>query len=193
MCPTQGKIYSMPYSRLVISKTLSETNIVWNIHRVWIYFASPLVGLAFRFIFEGRKHVGNWHQLLLYAVLGFIVTWTGTFLINLVRVPSILHREQQAKLNDLNEGYYTSISELQKDLTIKEQEIAGVHAALSLSINLAHVWHRQIPFSALFRCSGDWFGSYRGPSGEAAHICAATPTLMALLQSNWGPLVGARH
>src|SRR4029078_4055122 len=38
-------------------------------------------------------------------------------------------------------------------------------------------WHSQIPLSLLRRSSRVWAALWRGPPGEAAQICAATPTM----------------
>jgi hypothetical protein len=116
---------------LVLSKTLTETNAVWNVHRVWIYFASPLVGLLLRAILKGKREMGDWHQLLLFAVLGFIVTWAGTFLINLVRVPRILHAEREQALSRLEtetsqlkaQQSYNEIAKVTRELQSVESEL----------------------------------------------------------------------
>jgi len=50
-----------------------------------------------------------------------------------------------------------------------------------------------MPFEGALRSSGDRPGSYRGPPGDAAVICAATPTFTAFVGSSCGPLVSARQ
>ena len=116
----------MSYSRLVISRTLAETKAVWNIHRIWIYFASPLTGLLVRGFLRGIKQVGDWQQLLLYAFLGFVITWLGTLLVNLIRVPGILHAEQAAEIAKLKELAYPKVQpEEKKRRNMAAQKIKG--------------------------------------------------------------------
>ncbi len=63
----------------------------------------------------------------------------------------------------------------------------------SLSTSLAHVWQSQIPFSKSHLALGASRESYRGPPGDAAVMCAATPILTALSGRSCGPLVGFRQ
>src|SRR5208283_4347530 len=59
--------------------------------------------------------------------------------------------------------------------------------------SLAQDWHSQTPFSIPFRSSDVSDESYLGPPGEAAVMCAATPTFRALACSECGPLVRFRQ
>ncbi len=36
----------------------------------------------------------GWQEIVLFVIFGFIVAWSGSYLINLIRVPAILHHEQ---------------------------------------------------------------------------------------------------
>jgi len=78
-----------------------------------------------------------------------------------------------------------------------ELRAEGAHGAewpdRSLSISFAHVWQSQIALPEEARSLGDSAGSYRGPSGEAAVTCAATPTFTVPDGPVCGPLVGWRH
>jgi hypothetical protein len=104
----------MSYFRLVISKTLTETKAVWNVHRIWIYFASPVAGILVRAFFRGIKQTGNWQELVLFAFIGFIITWLGTFLINLIRVPGMLHAGQAREISKLKEIAYPQVDPEEK-------------------------------------------------------------------------------
>lgn len=64
---------------------------------------------------------------------------------------------------------------------------------MSLSTSLAQYWQSQTPLVTSVRSSGDRFGLYLGPPGEAAEMCAATPKLIAFSSFVWGPLVAMRQ
>lgn len=67
-----------------------------------------------------------------------------------------------------------------------------VYLSVSRSIFLAQLLHSQIPLSKSFRASFDMLSSYLGPSGDAAHIWAASPILLGDCPFP-GPDVGARQ
>lgn len=54
---------------------------------------------------------GFLEEAAVFMVFGFIVTWTGTFLINLIRIPAILHAEQEVKIVRLTKIAYPEVSE----------------------------------------------------------------------------------
>src|SRR5437764_1226851 len=70
---------------------------------------------------------------------------------------------------------------------------AGVYAFSSLSTTLEQFWQSQMPLLIEVRSTCDMFVSKRGPPTAAAAMCAATPTLIALSGSEWGPLVVSWH
>lgn len=113
----------MFYYRLVISKAFAETRAVWNAHRIWIYWASPLAGILARVLLRGARQAMTWHDLLLFAVLGFIVAWAGTFLINLVRIPPIIHSEVTQENTKLRVLAYPPVSARELEIRARVTEI----------------------------------------------------------------------
>jgi len=65
--------------------------------------------------------VTGWHEIALFAVFGFIVTWVGTYCINLIRVPPILHRELGEENQRLRHVAFPAVppEELQKREMVK--------------------------------------------------------------------------
>ena len=76
-------------------------------------------------------------------------------------------------------------SMLRKDLCsasiFQRSSMATEYRASSLSTSFAQFWQSHIPFWIEDRSAWGSLESYRGPPGVAAVMCAATPTLMALL------------
>jgi hypothetical protein len=68
-----------------------------------------------------------------------------------------------------------------------------VYRISSLSTSFAQDWQSQMPLPIPRLCPGVNDGSYLGPLGEAAVMCAATPTFRALSSSVCGPLVRFLH
>lgn len=91
----------MSYSRLVISKAFAETKAYWNIHKIWAYASVPASAIVLRVLIRGRSQVSGWQEVLLFAVFGFAVAWVGSYCINLIRVPSILHHQQRQTITGL--------------------------------------------------------------------------------------------
>src|SRR6266404_5599902 len=78
-------------------------------------------------------------------------------------------------------------------ISFHDRSTASVYRSGSLSIRLPHVWHAHIAFFSEHRSSAESAGLYRGPPGDAAVMCAATPTFITLLDWVCGPDVGARQ
>src|SRR5437899_3997926 len=83
----------MSYLRLVCSRAFAETKKFWNVHNVWAYLSVPASALALRIILRGKGQLSGLQELTLFVVFGFIVSWVGSYCINLIRVPGVLHRE----------------------------------------------------------------------------------------------------
>ncbi len=75
----------------------------------------------------------------------------------------------------------------------QRSSVSSVYLASSLPTSFAQDWQSQMPLPIARRCSGLSEGSYRGPPGDAAVTCAATPTFRALSSSVCGPLVRFLH
>jgi hypothetical protein len=83
-----------PYFRLVASRAFTETKAFWNDHRTFVSVAVPTSGLVLRVIIRGRSQLNGWQEVMLFCLVGFVVSWLGSYCINLIRVPGILYREQ---------------------------------------------------------------------------------------------------
>jgi hypothetical protein len=104
----------MLYSRLVCSRAFNETKLFWNVHRVWAYLSVPASALILRVILRGVAQLSGGQEVAEFVVFGFIVSWVGTYLINIIRAPGLLHKECQTtidsqakeigRLNALNEA-----------------------------------------------------------------------------------------
>ena len=100
--PTDAPIPSDPlpnaqtrsYFRLVASRAFTETKAFWNDHRTFVSLAVPTSGLVLRVIIRGRSQLNGWQEVMLFCLVGFVVSWLGSYCINLIRVPGILYREQ---------------------------------------------------------------------------------------------------
>jgi hypothetical protein len=90
----------MSYYSLVLARTFKETTKIWNVHRFWAALAVPLSGAILRVGTRGLVAIG-WREILVFAVFGFATCWVGSYLINLLRVPAILHDEQAAVIDAL--------------------------------------------------------------------------------------------
>lgn len=91
----------MSYFRLVNSRAFGETRVFWNIHRIWNYLAVPISGFMLRLLVKGTRQVSGWHEIALFVFFGLVVSWAGTYCINLIRIPAILHREQAQTIDTL--------------------------------------------------------------------------------------------
>jgi hypothetical protein len=100
----------MSYFRLVFSRALAETKIFWNIHRIWVALSVPISGILLRFFVSGWNPVKGWLEVVEFAVFGFIFSWIGTLLINLVRAPALLHREQDLIIGGLRNSAQPEVS-----------------------------------------------------------------------------------
>ena len=79
----------------------------------------PTSGLVLRVIIRGRSQLNGWQEVMLFCLVGFVVSWLGSYCINLIRVPGIFYREQArtaaeqtAALNKLREENWTLHSAL---------------------------------------------------------------------------------
>ncbi|MBZ5669097.1 MAG: hypothetical protein LAO04_05150 [Acidobacteriia bacterium] len=57
--------------------------------------------------------MGGWQEVILFVVFGFIVSWVGSYCINLVRVPGMVHREQNRSIQAKNAEIERRTKELQ--------------------------------------------------------------------------------
>jgi hypothetical protein len=112
----------MSYFRLVCSRALAETKIFWNIHKIWVSLSVPISGLLLRFLVNGRNPVNGWLEVVEFTIFGFIFSWIGTFLINLVRTPALLHREQDLIIGGFRNSAQTedSAQEERKRQNVRE-------------------------------------------------------------------------
>src|SRR5580700_4913248 len=62
-------------------------------------FSGPLGGLVLKSVIEGTKEI-NWLNAVLYLVAGYACSWLVTFVVNLLRSPYLLLREQQVSMQD---------------------------------------------------------------------------------------------
>ena len=85
---------TMSYFRLVASRAFTETQAFWNDHKTCVSLAVPTSGLVLRVIIRGRSQLNGWQEVMLFCLVGFVVSWLGSYCINLIRVPGILYREQ---------------------------------------------------------------------------------------------------
>ena len=70
----------------------------------------------------------HWQQWLVegmvFIIFGFIMTWGGSYLINLVHIPAILHREQTQIIDALRNDkllLQSEIDDLKKPMRIPGQ------------------------------------------------------------------------
>lgn len=89
------------YYRLVCSRALTDTKAFWNIHKTWAYLSVPVSGFFLRLILR-KGQLSGWLEIAEFVVFGFVVSWVGSYLINLIRVPAILHREQFIEIASLH-------------------------------------------------------------------------------------------
>jgi hypothetical protein len=128
----------MSYYRLATSRAFAQTTAFWNVHQVWKYASVTISAVALRLLVKRWSPVMGWEGFLeeaaVFLVFGFIVTWTGTFLINLIRVPAILHAEQEVEIARLTKIAYPEVSEEEsrrreivtgkiKDLSRRQKEV----------------------------------------------------------------------
>jgi hypothetical protein len=90
-----------------MSRAFTQTRNFWNAHQVWRYLSPFLSGAILRLIVRGLSPVMGWEGLLkelaLFVFGGFVITWAGTYLINLVKVPPEVYAEQQFTVGNLRE------------------------------------------------------------------------------------------
>lgn len=89
--------FPMSYWEMVRSRAFKDTRAFWNMHQVWKYTGPPVSAIILRLLIRGWSPM-HWQQWLVegmvFIIFGFIMTWGGSYLINLVHIPAILHREQ---------------------------------------------------------------------------------------------------
>ena len=83
----------MFYLGLATSRAFVETRKFWNIHQIWAFGSVPVSGFLLHALIR-KSRLDGWHEVALFAVFGFIASWLGSYLINLIHVPAILHHEQ---------------------------------------------------------------------------------------------------
>jgi hypothetical protein len=97
----------MSYYRLVISRAFAKTKEFWNLHQVWKWVSTPVSAVLLRLAIKRLSPVMGWEgflkEALLFSVCGFIVSWAGSYLMNLVQVPPLIHAEQQSEMVRLND------------------------------------------------------------------------------------------
>jgi hypothetical protein len=95
-----------------------------------IYFGSPIGGVSLAAL--GLLIARIWKplpmtkwQIALAALgstfLGFVFTWIGTYCISLIRVTGVIYREQELKIDELNQRL--TIEEAQRNPKLSEQAI----------------------------------------------------------------------
>jgi hypothetical protein len=122
----------MAYYRLVISSAFAETKAFWNVHQIWKYAAVPISGVLLRLLIKGLSPTMGWEGFLeeaaLFCIFGFIVSWMGTFLINLIRVPPLVYREQEARIADLTEDSRKLYDETHSKVPAEEEHRRNITA-----------------------------------------------------------------
>jgi len=153
--PPKLKVPTMSYYRLVISRAFAKTSEFWNLHQVWKYAATPLGAVVLRLIFKRWKPVMGWHGFLeeaaIFLIFSFVVSWAGTFLINLIRVPPIIHAEQQVQLNSLG-GDLARLREEQDDRNIIRFDfrlISSANSSTSVKAKITPIQWADIKVSGL--------------------------------------------
>ena len=115
----------MSYFRLVTSRAYVETKVYWNVHQIWKYAATPISAMVLRLLVKRWSPVMGWEgflkEALVFTVCGFIVSWVGSYLINLIRVPAILHHEQNQTISGL-EGEKVRLASEVKSLREQSKE-----------------------------------------------------------------------
>jgi hypothetical protein len=107
----------MSYFRLVVSRAWNETSKVWNANKVWEFAAVPIIGFLLHAWIRGTR-LNGWQEVLLFVIFGLAVTLAGNYLINLIRVPAILHAELVSDKLGLESRVS---SESEKSLALREQ------------------------------------------------------------------------
>jgi hypothetical protein len=113
------KISTMSYYRLVISRAFAKTKEFWNLHQSWKYTSTPISAIFLRLAIKRLSPVMGWEgflkEALLFVVCGFIVSWVGSYFINLIQVPPLIYREQQTEITHLkSEAQQLAEAEIQR-------------------------------------------------------------------------------
>ncbi len=62
----------------------------------------PASAFVLRVILRGKSQFNGWQEIGEFAVFGFIVSWVGSYLINLVRVPKIFYQDQELAMDRIS-------------------------------------------------------------------------------------------
>lgn len=101
------------YRQKLFSKAFGETKKFWTIHRNWTVIAAPLGAAAYKILTDGLpKAKADFATIGWTAFTVFLISWVGTFLINVVRSPGLLDKER----NDSEASDKQTTSELRQAL-----------------------------------------------------------------------------
>src|ERR1035438_190642 len=107
------------YYRRLFSRAWRETKAVFTWARWWLLFAPPLTGILLRLGRKGWRDIMNAQDILYSACAGALTAFIGTFLINLLRSPRLLHDDAQT----LSENRDRSLTEAAEDATRARAEL----------------------------------------------------------------------
>lgn len=89
------------YSILCLMRGWRETRSLWTIHKWWHGLASTVV-ILLTAIYMGNHHMlSTVPQIALVAGAGLAVSFTGSFIINVIRAPKLLYEELLAEKEKL--------------------------------------------------------------------------------------------
>jgi hypothetical protein len=109
------------YLARAFRRAFAETKQFWSIHRNWTYIASAASGVVLQGLWKGWHTVADIKQLALFAVFGYVFSWTGNFLINLVLAPALLDADRQSEIRILEQKYTEKLKELANALEQEKQ------------------------------------------------------------------------
>ena len=101
-------------------KALSETKAFWSLHRNWAFFSVPASSVLLRTLWKGWSTVTDAKEIAVFLFFGYLFSWIGSFLINLLRAPALLDADRQIELNRLREQHSTEITGL-RNTSAKEK------------------------------------------------------------------------
>jgi hypothetical protein len=122
----------MSYWKMVRSRAFKDTRAFWNMHQVWKY-AGPLVSaIILRLLVRGWSPAMHWQgwvtEATIFIIFGFIVTWGGNYLLNLIHIPPIVHAQQVKEIS----GLAAKVADLRKPkrTPFQEKEYQAIKSAV---------------------------------------------------------------
>src|SRR5580658_7033657 len=86
------------YAAAILKRSYTETIHFWSVHRNWT-FAAPIVTGAIVMLYKSDPMwIKKSFDFAEYTGISYLVAWGGTFLVNLVRAPKLLHDEATANM-----------------------------------------------------------------------------------------------